>query len=58
LRPPCAPFAGIEIRRASPESQQRAHRNTKRHWKDRRLAAKLDELLGNADADYPQEAEK
>jgi hypothetical protein len=56
IRPPRAPFAGIAMRRASTESQQRAHRNTKRHWSDRRLAAKLDDLLGSAD-DVEEKAE-
>jgi hypothetical protein len=47
-------------RTASPEAQGRAHRNTKRTWSDRRLAAKLDELLGpvDEDEDAPPEAQK
>jgi len=47
----CAPQDGLLSRTASPEQQARAHRNTKRHWRDKRLTAKLDELLGRVDED-------
>jgi hypothetical protein len=46
VRTPGPGFAGIESRRATPGAQVRAHRNTRKHWADRRLAAKLDDLLG------------
>jgi hypothetical protein len=48
-RPPCPGFAGIESRRASAAAQDRAHRATRRTLRDRRLAAKLDDLLGTVD---------
>lgn len=46
---PSRGFAGINLRRASDEQLERAHRQTKRHHADRRLAAKLDDLLGAVD---------
>jgi hypothetical protein len=51
---PCPQFAGLEHRRATEAQAERAHRNTRRHHRDRRLAAKLDELLGPVDAEEGQ----
>lgn len=47
-RPP-SQFAGIESRRPTPIQSERARLSRARTWKGRRLAAKLDELLGSPD---------
>lgn len=47
----CPDFAGIEWRRASDEQIERARRHTLRAHRERRLAEKLDALLGAVDGD-------
>lgn len=43
---PSPQFAGLESRRATSDQVARAHRHAQRTYSDRRLAAKLDDLLG------------
>lgn len=50
-RGPTPDFAGIELRRATEAQLDRAHRATKRTFRERRVAAKLDEVLGSVDAE-------
>lgn len=57
-RAPTPQFAGIELQLPSPEARARARRNTKKHWDGRRLAAKLDELLGSVDEDEKEQAKR
>ena len=47
----CPEFAGLPSRLATPTNLERAHEGTRRHHRDKRLARKLDELLGPVDAD-------
>ncbi len=44
---------GVESRRPTPKNLERAHRATARSYRDRRLAEKLDALLGSVDQDLP-----
>lgn len=46
---PSPQFAGLESRRATSDQVARAHRHARRTYSDRRLASKLDDLLGPVD---------
>jgi hypothetical protein len=48
-------FAGLPSRPAPPATLERAHRASKRTWEGRKLAKKLDELLGTVDQELPTE---
>jgi hypothetical protein len=54
---PCPQFAGVEHRRARPDQAERARLSRSRTWKGRRLAAKLDELLGSPDDELALEGQ-
>jgi hypothetical protein len=48
-------FAGVQHRKARPEQTERATRHMARSHQDRKLAAKLDALLGRADWDEDED---
>jgi hypothetical protein len=54
-RCPSPDFAGLTFRRATDQMLDRAHQATRRTFRDRKLAAKLDQLLGSVD-DEDEEA--
>lgn len=45
----CPEFAGLPSRLPTRDNLDGAHRGMRRHHRDKRLAAKLDELLGPVD---------
>jgi len=48
-------FAGLPSRPVPPATRERAHKASKRTWEGRKLAKKLDDLLGPIDADLAVE---